>query len=153
MISMTDRKTVTLAVDYRWHSGFFHVITSTTFADLALARRLSTNTSLELVAYCQRLIAIMLSRLRMPVSDCIKEYKRLCESMFGHPRKFHALNVPLIQRTKYKTSYLERELQVVVEKRYKSVSFAHRPFKFKKDLCKTYVSRILSKDWLHNRNH
>ena len=33
-----------------------------------------------------RLIAIMLSRLRMTVDDCIREYKALGDKIFGHPR-------------------------------------------------------------------
>ena len=34
-----------------------------------------------------RLISIMLSRFRMTVDDCIKEYKNLGQRLFKHPRR------------------------------------------------------------------
>lgn len=66
-----------------------------------------------------RLIAIMLSRLRMSVDDCISEYVTLGSQVFGNPRHFYSLSLPLIirNRTKYNTDYLDDALQDVITRR------------------------------------
>jgi len=42
----------------------------------------------------------MQGRLRLPISDCINEYKILGEKIFAHPRPFHAQNKRYM-RSKY----------------------------------------------------
>jgi hypothetical protein len=42
----------------------------------------------------------MQGRLKLPISECIKEYRRLGERIFGHPRPFHAQNKRYM-RSKY----------------------------------------------------
>ena len=56
------------------------------------------------------LLAIMLSRLRMNVEDCIKEYLRLGDHVFGHPR---SISIPFF-RPKYDTSIPHRVIQDLV---------------------------------------
>lgn len=46
------------------------------------------------------LIAIMQSRLGLPIATCIDEYKRLGKEIFAHPRLFHAQNKRYM-RSKY----------------------------------------------------
>jgi hypothetical protein len=42
----------------------------------------------------------MQGRLRLPITDCITEYRRLGERIFAHPRPFHAQNKRYM-RSKY----------------------------------------------------
>ena len=76
----------------------------------------------------------MLGRLRMPVSDCIMEYERLGGKIFGHPHKFHALNIPLMKRPKYSTLNFQTIIQRLVESRLEG---GIREMEMGKDLCKT----------------
>jgi len=63
----------------------------------------------------------MLARLRMPVDDCLREYRALAGSVFGHPRQIHSIGVfgitSLTERTKYRTSRLEYAIKDVVSRR------------------------------------
>jgi hypothetical protein len=57
------------------------------------------------------LLAIMLSRLRMNVEDCIEEYLRFGGHVFGHPR---SISIPFF-RPKYDNSmHYRRRIQDLV---------------------------------------
>ncbi|KAF2973369.1 hypothetical protein GQX73_g231 [Xylaria multiplex] len=62
------------------------------------------------------LIAILLSRFRMTVEDCLKEYETMAGTVFGHPRIIHQMNV-LARWTKYPTKYLEKAIREVIDRR------------------------------------
>jgi hypothetical protein len=81
----------------------------------------------------------MLSRLRMPVDDCIDEYINLGGSIFGKPRHFHELIKPLywINRTKYNADRLVRVINDVTERRGKRDGDTR--FESDADLCRTWV--------------
>lgn len=84
-----------------------------------------------------RLIAIMLGRFRMPVPDCLHEYKRLGEEVFGKPRVVYALRFKLGDRKKYSTVRLEKVLQEVAERRCEEIEDYQRvTFPMPSGLCK-----------------
>jgi hypothetical protein len=89
------------------------------------------------------LIAIMLSRLRMTVEDCITEYVNLGGEIFGKPRHFHELIRPLywINRTKYDARKLVDVINDVTGRRGKRGSGSR--FESDADLCRTLVYLIL----------
>jgi hypothetical protein len=58
----------------------------------------------------RRIIAIMLSRLRMSVNECIKAYLELSENVFGNPQN-------IIYREKLNSNALEQAIKVVVKKK------------------------------------
>jgi hypothetical protein len=93
-----------------------------------------------------RLIAIMLSRLRLSVEDCISEYLTLGSQVFGSPRHFHSLSLPLIvrNRTKYNTEQLEEALEDVITRRGRSEGPNRISFKSENEsFCKTSVNYTL----------
>lgn len=53
----------------------------------------------------------------MTVPDCLAEYERLGEEVFGNPRSFTELNVGLTRRTKYDANHLKKIYQSVTERR------------------------------------
>ena len=60
-----------------------------------------------------RLIAIMLGRLKMDIDQCIRSYEIYANDIFSHPRRFRG--VPILgDRTKYGRKILERALKKVV---------------------------------------
>ncbi|KAK4224833.1 acyl transferase/acyl hydrolase/lysophospholipase [Podospora fimiseda] len=70
------------------------------------------------------LIAIMLSRLRMPVKDCLEEFKRFASVVFAQPRDSLELSylslitvMRLRLKTKYATSTLENAVKDLVNRR------------------------------------
>ena len=79
----------------------------------------------------------MLGRLRMPVSDCIAQYKRLGGSVFGKPRWFNAINFGIfgVRRHKYDTAKFEAVIRSLIEERLGGLP--RKPFKFDQDLCRT----------------
>jgi hypothetical protein len=89
------------------------------------------------------LIAIMLSRFRMTVEDCILEYENLAGKVFGNARLFHQMFVPTfwLKRPKYDANVLEAVIRGVTQRRGE-VSTGDEGVKFatKKELCRTYVS-------------
>jgi hypothetical protein len=104
----------------------------------------TSTVSSELMGY--RLIAIMLSRLRMSVEDCISEYHTLGSQVFGSPRHFHSLSLPLIirNRTKYNTDQLEEALEDVITRRGRSEGPNRIAFKSENEsFCKTSVNYTL----------
>ena len=63
------------------------------------------------------LIAIMLGRFRMTVPDCIAEYMRIGQHVFGKPRFFYTLRFKVGNRYKYKSSRFEKVFQDVIRRR------------------------------------
>ena len=61
-----------------------------------------------------RLIAIMLGRLRMHIDQCITSYEIYANNIFGHPRRFSSL-LALRDRTKYGRKMFERASKKVVD--------------------------------------
>jgi hypothetical protein len=88
------------------------------------------------------LIAIMLSRFRMTVDDCIWEYENLAGKVFGKARMFHQMFVPTfwLKRPKYDADELEMVIKGVARRRGEiSGSNDAATFSTKKELCRTYV--------------
>ena len=79
-----------------------------------------------------RLITIMLSRFRMTVDDCIKEYKTLGAKVFGNPRRF---SKGAIIRHKYSSKNFE-EVVRDLSSRYSEMSHFEVNFgPIDEDLC------------------
>lgn len=85
----------------------------------------------------------MLGRLRMPVRDCLYEYERFADDIFGHPPPFglRKLRMYFTKATKYSTADVERVFQRVVAERHEVVDdpvLAHHPrYPSRKDMCQT----------------
>ncbi|RYC58480.1 hypothetical protein CHU98_g7726 [Xylaria longipes] len=62
------------------------------------------------------LVAILLSRFRMTVEDCLMEYETMAGTIFGYPRVFHKMNT-LVGGNKYNRKYLEEAVKRVIERR------------------------------------
>ncbi|KAI0540646.1 acyl transferase/acyl hydrolase/lysophospholipase [Xylaria digitata] len=62
------------------------------------------------------LIAILLSRFRMTVEDCLEEYETMAGTIFGHPRILHQMNA-LVRWNKYSTKHLEKAIREVIDRR------------------------------------
>lgn len=98
--------------------GFFLAITSTTSVALAQARKLFLSYQVCVLTYANRLIAIMIGRFRMTVLDCLEEYEKMGQKVFGYPRPLRALNTAgLVNRPKYKASKLRDVFTEVARKR------------------------------------
>lgn len=97
--------------------------------------------------FLARLITIMLATLRMPVQDCLKEYKQLAGAVFGHPRPIHQagqLGV-LIRKNKYATTNLENAIKDVMRRRGE-VAHDHddaMQFRTPKGLCRASVHSLV----------
>lgn len=82
----------------------------------------------------------MLGRLRMTVEDCIEEYERLSNGMFGDPRHFTTLRYYLIDRNKYDTQSVEAVFEDVFERRGENPTgdeSAEREFRSEAGVCQT----------------
>ncbi|KAF2238229.1 FabD/lysophospholipase-like protein [Viridothelium virens] len=90
------------------------------------------------------LIAIMLGRLRMPVSDCLYEYKTLGEKIFGDPRVLTQLSFIIIPRAKYDSGTLTTVFKGVVRKREEVSNERNEDalFPSRLGLCRTFVTAI-----------
>lgn len=89
------------------------------------------------------LIAIMLGRFRMPVRDCLHEYKRLGEEVFGKPRFVNTLRFKLGDRKKYSTVKLEKVLQDVAKRHGEEMEDGQRvKFPMRSGLCKVVVTTM-----------
>ncbi|GAW17106.1 hypothetical protein ANO14919_065560 [Xylariales sp. No.14919] len=62
------------------------------------------------------LIAILLSKFRMTVEDCLGEYKDMAGVIFGHSRPFHQMNT-LMSWNKYSKKSLEKAIKEVINRR------------------------------------
>ncbi|KAI0016706.1 FabD/lysophospholipase-like protein [Xylariomycetidae sp. FL0641] len=63
------------------------------------------------------LIAILLSRFRMTVEDCIQEYENMAGKVFKSPRPVHRMNAFVLPINKYSRDSLERVLRTVIKRR------------------------------------
>jgi hypothetical protein len=85
-----------------------------------------------------RLIAIMLSRLRMTVDDCLTEYETFGETIFSHPRWWSVRGPLPAPRDKYNAQRIIDAVNDVVSRRNPSsdnhivVTLRSAP-----DLCRT----------------
>lgn len=89
-----------------------------------------------------RLVAIMLGRLRMPIKDCIDEYKHLARKTLGNSRQFTELNYPFIpghRRTKYNAKKFRMDFEDIVDRRnqWSTDETRNATFPAEQDLCKT----------------
>lgn len=89
-----------------------------------------------------RILAIMLGRLRMSVHDCLNEYRKFAESMFGNPR-FASTRSPLYwPQPKYDHHPFESQFESLLRRYDKSfVDEKPREVLLGSDTkqCKTYV--------------
>jgi hypothetical protein len=90
-----------------------------------------------------RLIAIMLSRLRMSVDDCIHEYLELGGKVFGKPRHLYALVLPVwrFKRTKYDADVLKKVIEDVANRHGRRDDA--KLFESEEGLCQTLVVQPL----------
>jgi hypothetical protein len=59
----------------------------------------------------------MLCRFRMTVEDCLGEYKRMSQNIFGKPRWVSQRNVGFVHWPKYNAVYMEQAFKQVTSKR------------------------------------
>ncbi|KAI9666368.1 MAG: hypothetical protein M1821_004304 [Bathelium mastoideum] len=97
------------------------------------------------------LIAIMLGRFRMPVSDCLHEYEALAGQIFGKPRHFPILTTLMTNQTirsKYSYKTMEKIFKDVAkrrEERFTDGADHHaQSFRSAKGLCGTFVTSMRS---------
>ncbi|MCJ1344795.1 hypothetical protein MMC31_002998 [Peltigera leucophlebia] len=101
----------------------------------------------KLALIASRLIAIMLARLRMTISECIDEYEHLGATVFWRPQFFARNLQPLIPRVIWSpaernSDRLRRYLKGIVERRLFKISpGSEEPdsFESNSDLCRTIV--------------
>jgi len=87
------------------------------------------------------LISIMLSRLRMTVEDCIKEYKDLGGKIFGHPRLLP--NKGIVWH-KFNSDKLHAVIEDVVQRNHtKIINQIRHMYPSDEDLCKTWVYSVI----------
>jgi hypothetical protein len=83
----------------------------------------------------------MLARLRMPVEDCVQEYKKLGGDVFGNPRIFHGAGwqaLAKVSKNKFATTSLENAIKDVVDRRGEVSSDGNKTMGFRtaKGLCR-----------------
>ena len=76
----------------------------------------------------------------MNIDDCIRDYEKFGERVFGHSRWFHLRSLLFIPRDKYNHKVLEKVVQEVVDERVPYVaSFpGGRNFTFDENRCRMY---------------
>jgi hypothetical protein len=79
----------------------------------------------------------MLSRFRMTVDDCIAEYERLGDEIFGNPRPLHSLTV-VFKVAKYNSRKFEDSIRTVTNSRCEDSELIVR-YPFDEFLSKTSV--------------
>lgn len=113
-----ERKTDPKQPLVKMHGSFFLAITSITYVGQAQAREFELvsnfiSTSLN----ANSLIAIMLGRFRMTVRDCMDEYKKMGDEIFGNPRPIYRRRALVVPWTKYKSSAMENAVMDVTARR------------------------------------
>ncbi|KAF7865472.1 hypothetical protein EAF04_006447 [Stromatinia cepivora] len=89
------------------------------------------------------LIAIMLSRLRMSIDDCIQEYENLGEKIFGQPRKLSMRGPIPWNREKYDHRKLEEVIKDVVKRRaWKKDQITDSVYPSNPERCRTIVLAV-----------
>lgn len=86
-----------------------------------------------------RIIAILLSRLKMNVDDCISELEAIEETVFGQRSLGNLRSLPMFVGEKYDHKVLERKIQKIVSERhrYYDQSLQSNAFLFDDGGCKT----------------
>jgi hypothetical protein len=80
----------------------------------------------------------MLSRLRMPIDDCIEEYTEMGGRIFGSPRLFSLRGPIPWKREKYDDKELERAVRDVDRRRnWKSDQVSDSMYPSASDRCRT----------------
>ena len=118
----------------------YPVITLITYVAQVLEGRFASFKNLRVMLIGPSLIAIMLSRLRMTVDDCIKEYEDLAGSVFGNARIFHQTFLPTVwlKRPKYDAATLETVITGVLRRRGEICpDLDGSLFKTGRDMCRT----------------
>ena len=89
------------------------------------------------------LIAIMLSRLRMNVDDCLLEYRDMGQRVFGKPRIFSIRGPILFPRDRFSDANLRAVVEDVIKRRatIPNSNMEHHMFKSSEDRCRTYASK------------
>ena len=87
------------------------------------------------------LIGIMLGRLRMNIDDCVSDYEKLGDKVFGRSRWFHLRSPFWFPRDKYNHHNLEHAVkEVVAQKIPKIAKFpGGQNFAFDENRCRTVV--------------
>ncbi|KAH8660662.1 acyl transferase/acyl hydrolase/lysophospholipase [Tricladium varicosporioides] len=90
------------------------------------------------------LIAIMLSRLRMNVDDCLLEYKNMGAAVFGKPRKFSIRGPLPALRDRYNEKRLEAVIKDVITRRASipNSEMSEHMFKARENRCRTIVFSV-----------
>jgi hypothetical protein len=86
----------------------------------------------------------MLGRFRMSIPDCLDEYEKMGNVVFGNPRIFCQRNIGIVSRAKYSAKAMEKAIKDVSERRCAhsesdragEVSFAP-DLRRRNDICKT----------------
>jgi hypothetical protein len=63
----------------------------------------------------------------MTVPDCLSEYRKLGERVFGHPRFFHSIRFGFGSRTKYDSKNLEQVFKDVANERLEEAADVAMP--------------------------
>ena len=82
----------------------------------------------------------------MTVPDCICEYEKVGQRVFGKPRFFTKINFAVGNRYKYNAESLEKVFKEVTKRRNKNPdgeTFGKITFPSEKGLCTTYVHLLL----------
>ncbi|KAF1977176.1 FabD/lysophospholipase-like protein [Bimuria novae-zelandiae CBS 107.79] len=96
------------------------------------------------------LIAMMLSRFRMTVMDCLNEYERMSNRIFGRPRWFSQRNLMIPWWTKYSAAAMEKAFEEVTIRRSSrrerqaldSQNHADPKFETTHGTCSTFATTI-----------
>ena len=82
----------------------------------------------------------------MTVDDCIDEYRKLGDEVFGRPRKIYTLKFLVGDRPRYNGELFKDTLRKVISRRREHVNAAENDIIFASppDICRTLVSIFLS---------
>ncbi|KAI1159335.1 acyl transferase/acyl hydrolase/lysophospholipase [Nemania serpens] len=86
------------------------------------------------------LISILLSRFRMTVDDCLKEYETMAGSVFGHPKLIYSMKFGM-GGNKFRRASFERAVKEVIERRAERRTEDYSEFLFQTeiDTCRGIV--------------
>ncbi|KAI0452792.1 FabD/lysophospholipase-like protein [Xylaria acuta] len=79
------------------------------------------------------LITILLSRFRMTVEDCLKEYEIMAGLVFGHPKLIYSMKFGM-GGNKFRRASLERAVKKVIERRAEQRSEDYSEFLFQTEI-------------------
>ncbi|TRX92716.1 hypothetical protein FHL15_006390 [Xylaria flabelliformis] len=86
------------------------------------------------------LITILLSRFRMTVDDCLREYEAMASSVFGHPKLLYSMKFG-VGGNKFRRASLEQAIKKVIERRAEQRTEDYSEFLFQTeiDTCRGVV--------------